>query len=203
MTRMARLTEDAPRGAVRFMTGDACSLPANMAPVDAILAANLICRLPDPTQFLNALPRLVKPGGVVVLTTPWSWLQAWTPKGNWLGGCAQPCHGCLPSWLSRCLCSLGGHWVVPVQSLRVSMPVWLAALCLLLQSPCRCLTQDRCGCRYMFEGKPIRSFDRLKEVMTQNGFELKTTEELPFVIREHARKFQWGCAQGSVWIKKP
>lgn len=53
----------------------------------------------------------------------------------------------------------------------------------------------------MREGKPVRSFDTLKEVMTKNGFVLKATEEMPFVIREHARKFQWGCAQGSVWVK--
>lgn len=38
--------------------------------------------------------------------------------------------------------------------------------------------------------------------MVTNGFALKAVEEMPFVIREHARKFQWGCAKGSVWVKQ-
>jgi len=28
----------------------------------------------------------VKPGGVAVLVSPYSWLEAWTPKSKWLGG---------------------------------------------------------------------------------------------------------------------
>ena len=89
-TRRAVLHEDVKVENVRFRVGDACRLPKELAPVDAILAANLICRLPDPSLFLNDLPRLVKPGGIVVLTTPFSWLEAWTPKQRWLGGCATP-----------------------------------------------------------------------------------------------------------------
>lgn len=46
------------------------------------------------------------------------------------------------------------------------------------------------------------SFDALSDIMIRNGFALKATEEMPFVIREHARKFQWGCAKGSVWVKQ-
>jgi len=57
------------------------------------------------------------------------------------------------------------------------------------------------GCRYMQDERPVSSFAELKKVMEGNGFQLKVQEEMPFVIREHARKFQWGCAQGSVWIK--
>jgi ubiquinone/menaquinone biosynthesis C-methylase UbiE len=88
-TREAHVPSDADADAVRFMVGDACRLPSNLAPADAVLAANLICRLPDPKRFLNQLPRLVKQGGIVVLTTPFSWLEAWTKQKNWLGGCAS------------------------------------------------------------------------------------------------------------------
>lgn len=84
--RVARLPADVQPDLARFQVADACALPANLAPVDAVLAANLLCRLPDPLAFLNRLPQLVRPGGVVVLTTPFSWLPAWTPKRNWLGG---------------------------------------------------------------------------------------------------------------------
>lgn len=52
----------------------------------AVLAANLLCRLPDPSVFLRRLPSLIKPGGVLVLVSPYSWLPAWTDQQRWLGG---------------------------------------------------------------------------------------------------------------------
>lgn len=30
-------------------------------------------------------------------------------------------------------------------------------------------------------------------------FRLEKREPMPFLIREHARKFQWGCSDGTVW----
>jgi SAM-dependent methyltransferase len=93
--RLAQLPEGTDSSRVRFSVGDACKLPSNLAPVDAVLAANLLCRLSDPHAFLERLPSLVRPGGVVVLTTPWSWLEGWTRKSAWLGGYAF-------SFLSSC-----------------------------------------------------------------------------------------------------
>lgn len=66
--------------------GDACALSADLRPFDAILAANLLCRLPEPMKFLDRAKDLVKPGGVLVLVSPYSWLPGWTPKEKWLGG---------------------------------------------------------------------------------------------------------------------
>lgn len=74
------------RSRVRFVRGDACNLPTQMRPVDCVLAANLLCRLPQPTRFLADLPRLLKPGGIAVLVSPYSWLPSWTPRQRWLGG---------------------------------------------------------------------------------------------------------------------
>ena len=85
--RMAQLPAGTDASRVRFRAGDACALPANLAPVDAVLAANLLCRLPDPGAFLDRLPGIVRRGGCVVLTTPWSWLDSWTKRRSWLGGC--------------------------------------------------------------------------------------------------------------------
>lgn len=51
--------------------------------------ANLICRLKNPMDCLNRLfgnNALVKKGGYLVLTTPFSWLEEFTPKSNWIGG---------------------------------------------------------------------------------------------------------------------
>ena len=52
---------------------------------DLVLAANLIDRLYDPALFLrNILPR-ISPSGVLVLTSPYTWLPEYTAKDKWLG----------------------------------------------------------------------------------------------------------------------
>ena len=74
-----------PEG-IRFQQGDAMNLPDDLGVFDRVLAANLICRLPDPKQFLDRLPNLVKTGGVVVLATPCTWLEEFTPPENFPQG---------------------------------------------------------------------------------------------------------------------
>jgi SAM-dependent methyltransferase len=71
---------------VLLLQGDACALPADLPAFDAVLAANLLCRLPDPSKFLSRVPSIVKRGGVLVLVSPYSWLEAWTLQQHWLGG---------------------------------------------------------------------------------------------------------------------
>jgi putative 4-mercaptohistidine N1-methyltranferase len=50
-------------------------------------------------------------------------------------------------------------------------------------------------------GKEVTTLEGLKEVLEEN-FELIATEDVPFVIRETARKFQHTISQMSVWKKK-
>ncbi|GHC46189.1 putative 4-mercaptohistidine N1-methyltransferase [Roseibacillus persicicus] len=69
-----------------FEQGDAMNLRADLGTFDRVLAANLICRLPEPQKFLDRLPELVNPGGEVVLATPCTWLEEFTPPGNWPTG---------------------------------------------------------------------------------------------------------------------
>jgi putative 4-mercaptohistidine N1-methyltranferase len=116
---------------VKFLVGDAQDLPAELADFDLVHAANLICRLPEPQRFLARLPALVRPGGHLVLTTPCSWLEEFTPHHHW------PAGGTL-AWLQAHLGS---------------------------------------------------------------SFCLRGTEDLPFIIREHQRKFQFGIAEASVWLR--
>ncbi len=71
---------------VRFEVGDAMALREELGAFDFVLAANLICRLTEPMKFLARLPSLVKPGGRVLLTTPATWKQIYTPRENWIGG---------------------------------------------------------------------------------------------------------------------
>lgn len=71
---------------LEFQQGDAMDLPIELGPYDRVHAANLICRLPDPQRLLDRLPQLVKPGGELVLATPCTWLEEFTPVGNWPTG---------------------------------------------------------------------------------------------------------------------
>lgn len=77
------------RSRVHFVQGDACSLTlAGLGGqrFHVLLAANLLCRLPFPRRFLAALPALIEPQGFVVLPSPYTWLEQYTPKSEWVGG---------------------------------------------------------------------------------------------------------------------
>jgi len=49
-----------------------------------VTAINVICRLPKPRQFLTQLHRLIVPGGQLVIGSPFSWLEDFTPRREWL-----------------------------------------------------------------------------------------------------------------------
>jgi SAM-dependent methyltransferase len=61
-------------------------LPEDLGFFDRVHAANLLCRLPEPQLLLERLPALVKPGGELVLATPCTWLEEFTPPENWPPG---------------------------------------------------------------------------------------------------------------------
>ena len=129
------------RSRVSFRQADACSLPAELADFDAVLLANLLCRLPSPKSLLGRLggPRgLVKVGGLVALFSPYSWLEQFTPQEAWLGG-------------------------------------------------------------FTADGRAVRSGDALKAFLTEEGFVLRREEDVPLVIREHARKYQYIVTHGMLW----
>ena len=69
-----------------FEVGDACNLRDDLGAFDLVHAANLLCRLPNPQAFLARLNELVTPGGQLLLTTPFTWLEDFTPRENWLKG---------------------------------------------------------------------------------------------------------------------
>ena len=49
-----------------------------------VSAINLIDRLPRPRQFLRQLARLLAPGGQLLIASPFTWLEEFTPSGEWL-----------------------------------------------------------------------------------------------------------------------
>jgi len=137
-TRTANVSPlNVDRSRVWFEQGDACALRDDLGTFDAVLAANLLCRLPEPMAFLDRIPRLLNPGGVVVLVSPYSWLEEYTDKDKWLGG---------------------------------------------------------------RDGR--QSFDVLSDIMSARGFSLVDRRDMPFLIRDHARKFQWGCSDATIWTQQ-
>jgi len=71
---------------VSFMQGDACNLKSQYTGYDLIYASNLIDRLGDPKQFLSSIYDRINTGGYLVITSPYTWLEDYTNKDNWLGG---------------------------------------------------------------------------------------------------------------------
>jgi putative 4-mercaptohistidine N1-methyltranferase len=137
---VAVVPTDIDRQSVSFEQGDADELRADLGQFDVVLMANLIDRLREPRRCLQQMAKLMKPGGQLIITSPYTWLLEYTPKKNWFGGC------------------------------------------------------DR-------EGKPIKTFGTLKELLSPLfGFSFR--KDMPFLIREHARKFQWCVAEASVWVRQ-
>lgn len=123
-------------GSVRFEQGDAQALREDLGSFDCVLAANLLCRLARPVDFLARLPDLLKPGGQLIITTPNTWLESFTASEYWLGA-----------------------------------------------------TQET--------GQPLEAL----KANLESAFDLDATWDMPFLIREHQRKYQWSVAQASRWIR--
>lgn len=133
----AEVPAEIERSRVTFSVQDATALPEGMGPFDVVLAANLICRLPDPEAFLERLSGLVKPGGQLLLTTPFTWLEEYTHRDKWIGG--------------------------------------------------------------------LEADHRSEEELTRRlsgEFRLHRRRDLPFLIKEHERKYQLGIALGTSWIRR-
>jgi putative 4-mercaptohistidine N1-methyltranferase len=137
---VARAPHDVDRERVMFEVGDAMDLRGSLGSFDVVLMANLIDRLHTPQRCLARLPGLVNAGGQLIITSPYTWLEDFTPRENWLGGFAR-------------------------------------------------------------DGAMVRTLDGLQAALDQD-FELTGTRNLPFLIREHARKFQLSVAQASVWRRR-
>lgn len=126
-----------PAGELIFEQGDAQDLGPDLGEFDAVLAANLLCRLARPQAFIDRLPQLVRAGGQLIITTPNTWLESFTAREFWIGATPET-------------------------------------------------------------GEPLEA---LKERLETN-FRLDRTWDMPFLIREHSRKYQWSVAQASRWIRQ-
>ncbi len=125
---------------VQFEQGDAMALRADLGVFDVVLMANLIDRLSHPARCLQQLSGLIRSGGQLVVTSPYTWMDDYTSPEHWLGGFEE-----------------AGERRTTLQGLHLYL---------------------------------------------DPNFELKRTLDLPFLIREHARKYQWSVAQASVWRRR-
>ncbi len=71
---------------VSFAVGDACRLAVAKYPYDLVFAGNLIDRLAEPGAFLDGLADQVRPGGWLVIASPYTLRREFTPYENWIGG---------------------------------------------------------------------------------------------------------------------
>jgi 5-histidylcysteine sulfoxide synthase/putative 4-mercaptohistidine N1-methyltranferase len=122
---------------VLFMQGDACNLKAIYTGYDVVFAGNLIDRLYDPALFLREIADRLLPGGLLVITSPYTWLEEYTPREKWLGGRRE-------------------------------------------------------------HGEPLTTFAGLERCLADQ-FALLGRSDIPFVIRETARKHQHTIAEMTVW----
>lgn len=129
---------------IHFQQGDATKLDesSNEKQYDAILMSNLLCRLPDPHQCLRSLP--TDKNGIVLMVSPYSWLEEFTHQSQWLGGYPDP-----------------------------------------------------------VTNEPFWSADQVELIMTEElGYSKIHQEEVPCLIREHQRKYQYIVSHATAWQKK-
>ena len=83
---LASLGLDAVKSKVEFYQGDACNLKPTYTGYDLILAANLIDRLYEPSKLLTTIHERIIKGGLLMITSPYTWLEEHTKKEEWVGG---------------------------------------------------------------------------------------------------------------------
>ena len=133
------LAETADR--VHFSQGDACNLKPQFENYDLIFAGNLIDRLYEPAKFLQSIHERLNANGVLVLTSPYTWLEEYTEKQQWIGG-------------------------------------------------------------YKINGENMTTLDGLHHYLKDHFEPIAEPQDVPFVIRETARKHQHTIAQMTLWRKK-
>ena len=68
------------------MQGDGCNLVDKYRGYDLVYAGNVLDRMYDPGKFLQNIQERINDGGLLVLVSPYSWDEEFTPRDKWLGG---------------------------------------------------------------------------------------------------------------------
>ncbi len=135
----ARVPRGIDRSRVSFEVGNALELRRELTGFDVVLMSNLLDRLPDPESCLKGMFSRMNPGGQLIVATPCTWMETFTPRDKWLGGFER-------------------------------------------------------------DGRRIHTGERLFEIL-ESHFEFVGKRDIPFLIREHARKFQWSVSLATIWTR--
>lgn len=71
---------------VHFSQGDACNLKPQFSGYDLIFMGNLIDRVYSPRKVLADMAERLNTGGILIVASPFTWLEEYTEKSEWLGG---------------------------------------------------------------------------------------------------------------------
>jgi len=71
---------------VTFSQGDATQLRPPTTGYDLVFAGNLIDRLAEPASFLKGVHAQVRPGGTLVIASPYTLYTEHTARADWIGG---------------------------------------------------------------------------------------------------------------------
>jgi len=71
---------------VAFAQGDACNLKPQFSGYDLIFMGNLIDRVYSPRKLLQEVSERLNKGGLLVIASPFTWLEEYTQRAEWLGG---------------------------------------------------------------------------------------------------------------------
>jgi SAM-dependent methyltransferase len=80
----ARSRLDLP-GNAAFAVADALALPFPDGAFETVVALNLIDRVPDPARALAEAARVTAPKGLLLIGSPYTWTEEFTPRSRWLG----------------------------------------------------------------------------------------------------------------------
>lgn len=106
---------------------------------DLIFCGNLIDRMATPKIFLENIHKYLNKGGLLIFTSPYTWLPGWTKPENWVGGYEKA------------------------------------------------------------DGTEMRTLDGIRECLGSRFRQVGEARDIPFVLRETARKYQHSLAQASCW----
>ncbi len=85
-----RFAGDLPgRERVDFWACDALALPFAAGQAALVLALNLLDCVTDPHRLLLGMAAVLRPGGLLLLATPFDWSTRATPAAGWIGGHSQ------------------------------------------------------------------------------------------------------------------
>lgn len=84
-----RATCAGPSDHVDLWAADATALPLADQSVAGVCALNLLDSIDQPWALLQECARVLRPGGLLWLATPFDWSPSATPMGQWLGGHSQ------------------------------------------------------------------------------------------------------------------